>query len=277
MPERAAKSIIDAFTFFNEAEICELRMRVLDPVVDTFVVVEADATHSGRSKAFNFPALLDTRLRPWRDKIVYHPMHLDLSGLDLDRKPAEFDPHAAHWTLENTQRNGIDEACRALPEDDWLVISDVDEIPHPQFLQAIVTNPQLASRLPVALQQFMFYYKLTNLREEDWRGSVVTTIGKSRALSAQWHRSQRWDMDQVEAAGWHLSFFGDSERIRTKIESFAHQEYNRDAIKSEAHIEQSRTEKRDLLGREVDVFEVDETFFPPFLVEATAHQREFFW
>jgi hypothetical protein len=42
MPEAAAKSIIDAFTFFNEAEICELRMRVLDPVVvDTFVVVEA--------------------------------------------------------------------------------------------------------------------------------------------------------------------------------------------------------------------------------------------
>jgi beta-1,4-mannosyl-glycoprotein beta-1,4-N-acetylglucosaminyltransferase len=277
MPAVTRTSIIDAFTFFNEAEICELRLRVLDAVVDTFVVVEADATHSGRRKSFNFPALLDTRLRAWRDKILFHPMHLDLSGLALEQKPAEFDPATAHWTLEKMQRNGIDEACRAFAEDDWLVISDVDEIPHPQFLQAIVGNAELAERLPVALQQFMFYYKLTSLRKEDWRGSVVTTVGKSRALSAQWHRSQRWAMSHVEAAGWHLSFFGSAERIRTKIESFAHQEYNVDSIKSDAHIERSRAEGRDLMGRAVEVERVDETFFPSFFVEATANQREFFW
>jgi beta-1,4-mannosyl-glycoprotein beta-1,4-N-acetylglucosaminyltransferase len=271
------KSIIDAFTFFNEAEICELRLRVLDPVVDRFVVVEADATHSGRSKPFNFPALLDTTLRPWRQKIVYHPMHLDLSGLDLDPKPAEYDPETAHWTLEKTQRGGIDEACRGFEDDDWLVISDVDEIPHPQFLTAIVTNPQLVSRLPVALQQFMFYYKLTNLRKEDWRGSVVTTVGKSRRLTAQWHRDQRWHLESVQGAGWHLSYFGDVERIQTKLESFAHQEYNVEHIKSAAHIERSRTESRDLLGREVDVVKVDDTFFPPFFVEATSGHPAFFW
>jgi beta-1,4-mannosyl-glycoprotein beta-1,4-N-acetylglucosaminyltransferase len=277
MPEAAAKSIVDAFTFFNEAEICELRMRVLDPVVDTFVVVEADATHSGRGKPFNFPALMESRLKPWRDKIVYYPMHLELSGLDLDHKPAGFEPTTAHWMLEKMQRNGIDEACRAFPDDDWLVISDVDEIPHPQFLTAVLTNPQLVSRLPVALQQFMFYYKLTNLRQEDWRGSVVTTVGKSRRLTAQWHRDERWDLDSVQGAGWHLSYFGDVERIRTKIESFAHQEYNLEHIKSADHIEQSRALGRDLLGREMEVVKVDEAFFPPFLVEATSSQRAFFW
>ena len=277
MPQAAKKSIIDAFTFFNEAEICELRLRVLDAVVDHFVVVEADATHAGSGKPFNFPALLESRLRPWRDKIVYHPMHLELSGLDLDRKPAKFDPSTAHWTLERMQRNGIDEACRAFQDDDWLVISDVDEIPHPQFLQAIVGNPDLTARLPVALQQFMFYYKLTNLRKEDWRGSVVTTIGKSRALTAQWHRDERWDLDSVQGAGWHLSYFGDADRIRMKIESFAHQEYNVEHVKSAAHIERSRTEGRDLLGREVDVLKVDESFFPRFFVEAAASQRAFFW
>lgn len=271
------KRLIDSFTFFNEAEICELRFRVLDPVVDAFVIVEADMTHSGRSKAFNLPGLLDERLRPWRDKIVYHPVHLETTGLDVETTPDEYDPTTAHWTLEKRQRNGIDEACRAFDEDDWLVISDVDEIPHPQFLQAIVTNEQLVERLPVALQQFMFYYKLTNLREEAWRGSVVTTVGKSRALTAQWHRDARWDLDNVDAAGWHLSYFGDVQRIRTKLEAFAHQEYNREDVKSTENIEQSRVDGRDLLGREVGSVKVDESFFPPFFLEAAEREREFFW
>jgi beta-1,4-mannosyl-glycoprotein beta-1,4-N-acetylglucosaminyltransferase len=272
-----AKPIIDSFTFFNEYEICELRMRVLDRVVDRFVVVEADATHSGESKPFNFPALLKTRLHAFRHKIVYHPMHLDLADLDLERRPAEYDPSTAHWKLENMQRSGIDEACRPFDADDWLVISDADEIPHPDFLQAIVSHPGLASRLPVALQQYMFCYKLTNLRKEAWRGSVVTTVGRSRALGAQWHREQRWAIDHVEGAGWHLTYFGDADRIRRKIEAFAHQEHNVESVKSDENIEQRRRDGRDLFGRDIDVEKTDEAFFPRFFVEATACARDFFW
>ena len=272
-----SKLLIDSFTFFDEHEICELRLRVLDRVVDRFVIVEADATHSGKSKPFNFPALLEKRLSAYREKIVYYPMHLDLTGLDLDQKPAEYDTSTAHWKLENLQRNGIDTACSAFSEDDWLVISDADEIPNPEFLKAIVAQPELASSLPVALQQYMFCHKLTNLRNEEWRGSVVTTVGASRRLSAQWHRQERWTLGLIEAAGWHLSYFGDAQRIRHKIESFAHQEFNVDSFKSEENIERSRREGRDLFGREIAVTAVDETFFPRFFVEATADAREFFW
>ena len=46
--------LIDSFLFFNETEITELRIKYLDKVVDMFVVVEANITHQGKKKEWNF-------------------------------------------------------------------------------------------------------------------------------------------------------------------------------------------------------------------------------
>ena len=37
--------LIDAFLFFNETELLELRIKYLEKIVDYFIVVEADITH----------------------------------------------------------------------------------------------------------------------------------------------------------------------------------------------------------------------------------------
>lgn len=42
--------IIDCFTFFNELDVLEIRLRELDGVVDRFVLVEATLTHQGKPK-----------------------------------------------------------------------------------------------------------------------------------------------------------------------------------------------------------------------------------
>ena len=42
--------IIDAFTFFNEKELIELRIKYLNDFVDYFVIVEADVTYTGKKK-----------------------------------------------------------------------------------------------------------------------------------------------------------------------------------------------------------------------------------
>ena len=46
--------IFDAFNFFNELDILEIRLNILDPVVDFFVIVESSITHSGEPKPFYF-------------------------------------------------------------------------------------------------------------------------------------------------------------------------------------------------------------------------------
>ena len=46
--------IIDAFTFFNEKELVQLRIKYLNDLVDYFVIVEANTTHAGKKKKLEF-------------------------------------------------------------------------------------------------------------------------------------------------------------------------------------------------------------------------------
>ena len=46
--------LIDAFTYFNEKELVELRIKYLNPVVDYFVVIESNITFTGKKKKMEF-------------------------------------------------------------------------------------------------------------------------------------------------------------------------------------------------------------------------------
>ena len=45
--------IIDAFSYFNEEELLELRLNYLGDLVDKFLIVEANITHQGKKKGWN--------------------------------------------------------------------------------------------------------------------------------------------------------------------------------------------------------------------------------
>ena len=70
--------IVDAFTFLNEKELVELRVKYLNDIVDCFLVVEADVTHTGKEKKWNFPDLLKNGLKEFSSKIQYHQMKVYL-------------------------------------------------------------------------------------------------------------------------------------------------------------------------------------------------------
>jgi hypothetical protein len=116
------------------------------------------------------------------------------------------------------------------------------------------------------------------LRNDYWLGSVLTTVGRSRASSANWHRAHR-ELFPVygEPAGWHLSYFGGRESIRRKLGSFAHQELNNPAINSDGHIERCLASGTDLYGRAVDTTLVSDAFFPAHFVKLVNRHKEFFW
>ena len=42
--------IIDAFSYFNEREIAQLRVKYLSELIDKFVIIEADHSHQGKKK-----------------------------------------------------------------------------------------------------------------------------------------------------------------------------------------------------------------------------------
>ena len=68
---------IDAFIFFNEKELVELRVKYLNSVVDFFVVVEANITHQGKKKEWNFPKILKSNLKEFSEKIQYHQLDIN--------------------------------------------------------------------------------------------------------------------------------------------------------------------------------------------------------
>lgn len=44
--------VYDCIPFFNELDILKLRLHILDPIVDQFVIEEATVTFSGEKRSF---------------------------------------------------------------------------------------------------------------------------------------------------------------------------------------------------------------------------------
>jgi len=62
--------IVDAFIFYNELDILELRFEVLDPYVDKFVLVESEVNHIGERKPL-FYSENKERYAKWAGKIEH--------------------------------------------------------------------------------------------------------------------------------------------------------------------------------------------------------------
>ena len=71
--------IVDSFLYFNEKELADLRIKYLNDVVDSFVVIEANVTHQGKAKQWNFSSLLENELKQFKDKIKYHQLKIDIN------------------------------------------------------------------------------------------------------------------------------------------------------------------------------------------------------
>ena len=77
--------LIDSFLFFNETELVELRIKYLEKIVDCFVVVEANITHQGKKKEWNFSKLLNGSLKEFSNKIRYHQLKIDPEKIKMKK------------------------------------------------------------------------------------------------------------------------------------------------------------------------------------------------
>ena len=62
--------VYDCIPFFNELDILELRLNILDKYVDKFIIEESTMTFSGEEKSLCFKANRD-RFKKFLDRIVY--------------------------------------------------------------------------------------------------------------------------------------------------------------------------------------------------------------
>jgi len=199
--------IIDAFPFFNETDILELRLNELSPIVDKFVIVESLEMHGSKNiKPANFD----------RERFK----QFDIEYVLLPRLEPEYIDSASGWKRENFQRNALMDAVLIVSSspNDIVIVSDCDEIPR---MTAIRDNLDKLQSGVHQLELDMYFYNVNNFNGKWARSSAGTINDFQRAGGFQVLRDKP-SAHTISDAGWHFSYFGSPERIRTKVANFAH-------------------------------------------------------
>ncbi|KAF9311324.1 hypothetical protein BG003_007544 [Podila horticola] len=132
--EPSGPKMIDVILFNTELDQLDIRLHELFPVVDTFVIIESKSTFSSLPKPL-FYKENEQRFEKFKSKIHY----IELPPMPTDM---EAEGYAKAWGIEAyTRSKGLDMAIRKLQphEGDWILLSDLDEIPRPSILQAMKT------------------------------------------------------------------------------------------------------------------------------------------
>jgi spore maturation protein CgeB len=239
-PRGGSPRIYDCFIFNNELDLLEMRLNILDKVVDRFVLVEATRTFSGKRKDLIFQQNRD-RFKRFLDRIIH---------VVVDDMPDGPD----RWKREWHQRNAIMRGLGDASSDDIILISDVDEIPNPEKITPSMTE------YPKSLRQGLFYYYLNMRASREWVGTVVLRYGQLD--TPQKMRDRRGKLSSIGNGGWHFSYLGDPEQIANKISSFAHAEFDTPCFKERRRISEKMARGEDLFGRDIlfSLVEIDRSF-----------------
>lgn len=204
--------IYDCFTFFNELDLLEIRLNILDDVVDKFVLVESTVTFSGDQKPLYFKENKN-RFKKFEHKII----HIVVENTPEMPK----DKNGEYWTLEFFQRNAIVRGLAECKNEDIILISDLDEIPNPEKILKYKNYPGIK-----VFKQLMFYYYLNNIdiKNPYWTNSSTRMLNYEEFLKngANPQKTKFLRGYLINKGGWHFSYLGGIEKIQQKVKSFAH-------------------------------------------------------
>ena len=207
--------IFDCFTFFNEVELLELRLEETWDAVDFYVIAESELTFTGQKKPLYYLEHAD-RFRPYRDKII----HLVINDVPNSNNP---------FDREHFQRNAVVRGLTAAKDDDFIMISDVDELIRPDSIRAAQA---LGGYVVFSIPMYQFYFNLQE-RPIGWTAAYGFTrkyMNRIPNLSIA-----RWDRTTIHAgfplpelyhvlndAGWHFTHLGGIDRLQQKFRSYSH-------------------------------------------------------
>jgi len=262
--------IYDCFTFFNELDLLDIRLNLLDAYVDYFVLVEASQTHSGKDKSLVFHEN-NSRYTNFLHKIIY---------VCVDDFPKTGDS----WVRENYQRNAIVRGLTDCGDNDLVIISDIDEIPNPATLE-IMKKRGLVK--PTSIPMFMCYYyaNYIDMTHPFWIASRACKYGYLKKTTPQElreeHSSNYFEMAAITQLeengcvniGWHISFLGGVEKIKEKLTAYAHQEFNTEEFMASTYILTCISEGTDMFKRGRIFGLVDEKEFLPEYINSNYPQH----
>lgn len=255
--------LYDAFVY-NGDPIAALRLRLLAPYVDEFIITESWYTYSGEKKPFLWiDRNRDTVFAPYLHKIhfqrieAFPPMPADWPHRHMWHNPQD-------WWPEYYQRDRARVRLDELSGGGAFVAicSDADEIVRPELAHRLrgMWPHLVAGGEPAYLEMQFFYYNFRWVKRGSWTHAFVLTDETCRRCNADGdastastalsvlrvHHPRRL---VVPDAGWHCSYFMSCADLRRKIRSFAHQEFNQSRFTADAHLRRCLDTGKDLFYR----------------------------
>ncbi len=273
--------ILDCIPFFNELDILKLRMQIMAPDVDFFVIEEASVTFSGEPKRMIF-AENRQLFAEFENKIRY---------VAVEDSPME---GVTTHERDKYQKNQLIRAMADCNPEDIIIFGDVDEIPNPESLTRVIDCFEPGKIYHLAQRMFYCFLNMEEVsgnllsitgefpkvEKKQWLGTKICRFADIpekgivylREVSPTDVRSVR-----VSEGGWHFGYMGGNgerdvaKRIGEKVRAAAHSEYNSKRYLDEAV-------DRLLCGE--DIFDRDARFvrveidesFPAYL---RAHREEY--
>ena len=251
--------IFDCFMYFDEDLLLDLRLNYLDKFVDKFIIIESNYNHKGESRK---PHFNKEKYKKFENKIEYILLKEKPEGIKginvTDAENEINDKYILNAVKrENFQRNYINNYLSDASENDWIIISDLDEVPNLKNVNFNNTNNKF-----IFFKQEMMYYKF-NLKLENCTWVGTKACRKKNLKSPQWLRNIKdrsypwWRLDAlfskkkygnikfIDNGGWHFSYLKTPEEIEKKLKSYMHhREYELNPVgvdKIKNLIEQKKT------------------------------------
>ena len=273
--------IYDCIPFFNELDILKLRLHIMAPYVDKFVIEEASVTFSGDPKPMIF-AQNRKMFDEFEDKIIYIP---------VENTPPEI---TVTHERDKYQKNQLIKGLKNCSADDIIIFSDVDEIPNPKVLKDVIENFDPSKVYHLAQRMFYCFLNMEEISgsllsitgefsgvpKKQWLGTKICSFGNLPKDGIVFLREvSPSDASSVRIAdgGWHFGYMGGNgeknvaRRISDKVQAAAHQEYN------EAKYLREAVDRLlcggDIFGRDAKFIRVDiDETYPDYLRE---HMEEY--
>ena len=228
--------IFDCFMYFDEDLLLDLRLNYLDKFVDKFIIIECNYNHKGESRT---PRFNREKFKQFKNKIEYILLKEQPKGIEKININDNENQINSKYILnavkrENFHRNYIKKCLAQASENDWIIISDLDEVPNLKNINFSDINNHF-----IFFKQDMMYYKF-NLKLENytWVGSRACRM--KNLESPQWLRNIKdrsypwWRVDTlfsknkyknikfIDNGGWHFSYLKTPEEIEKKLKSYLH-------------------------------------------------------
>jgi len=222
--------------YFDEDVVLDLRLNYLSKYIDKFVIIESRYNHKGdkREPQFNLK-----KFQKFKEKIIYILIDKEPDGIEEVNDNDGHEEKSRKFILnaikrENFQRNIISQGVVDADDNDWILVSDLDEIPN------LEKNDLKTFESPlVFFRQHMIYYKF-NLMLENYSWLGTKACKKKNLKTPQWLRNIKdrsypwWRIDTyfsnvkyinikiIEQGGWHFSYIKNPEDIEKKLKSYLH-------------------------------------------------------